>query len=69
MTEVDKMIQKFLSDNHFGKTADASASMAIFEFEHLLNKLDLLNRIFDGEESEGKKRIERMVKAMKGVNK
>lgn len=69
MTEVDKMIQKFLSDNHFGKTADASASMAIFEFEHLLNKLDLLNRIFDGEDSEGKKRIERMVNAMKGVNK
>lgn len=69
MTGVDKMIQKFLSDNHFGKTADASAAMAIFEFEHLLNKLDLLNRIFDGEDSEGKKRIERMVNAMKGVNK
>ena len=61
--------QQFLKDNHFEDTADKSAAMAVFEFEFLLNKLDLLNRIFEGEQSPGKERIERMLIAMRGVGK
>ena len=69
MKDISPLEQNFLDENHFGNTADKSAAMAGFEFEFLLNKLDLLNRIFDGEKSQGKERIERMLTAMRGAGK
>ena len=69
MKDISPLERQFLDENHFGNTANESASMAIFEFEFLLNKLALLNGIFEDEKSPGKERIERMLTAMRGVNK